>query len=257
MIDPTKIAWTDYTWNIATGCTKVSEGCKFCYMMRDAERYNKPGRGTVVTKTKTVFNKPDKITGPSNVWAGPPLVFTSSLTDFFHEGCDPFRNEAWDKIRKNKHLIFQILTKRIERVPNNLPEYWKELTNIWLGVSVEKNEYLSRVKELIKVPGPQKKFISIEPLLEKLSIYDLSAIISEVDWVIVGGESGNDTGPWGYRPCELEWIEEIVEVCKKYNVPVFVKQLGTHLGKELKISRHGNKVKEFPKHLQIQQFPPI
>ena len=79
-----------------------------------------------------------------------------------------------------------------------------------------------------------------------------------IDWVIIGGESGNDTGKYRYRPCELEWIESIINQCNKFRIPVFVKQLGTHLAKEMKLSdRHGGNIDEFPEHLQIRQFPII
>jgi len=117
------IEWTDATWNIARGCTKVDEDCKFCYMYRDSmdnTRYNP----LLVTKTKTVFNFPLKYKKEkSDCWDGPPLIFTSSLTDFFHEDCDAFRLEAWEIIRKSKS-IHQILTKRPHRIPTNLPEFW-------------------------------------------------------------------------------------------------------------------------------------
>ena len=83
-------------------------------------------------------------------------------------------------------------------------------------------------------------------------------IIYYFDWVIVGGESGNENGKSKYRPCNLEWIEDIVSVCKRNRKPVFVKQLGTHLSKELKMSdRHGTKIEEFPTQLQVREFPEI
>jgi protein gp37 len=116
MAEKSTIQWTDASWNIARGCTKVDVDCKFCYMYRDSfdnTRYNP----LEVVKTKTVFNMPLKLTEPSK-------IFTCSLTDFYHEAIDSYRHEAWDIIRKCPQHTFQILTKRpariIERTPTDL-----------------------------------------------------------------------------------------------------------------------------------------
>src|SRR4051812_32855469 len=119
MSEKSAIQWTDATWNIARGCTKVDEDCKYCYMYRDSfdsSRYNP----LEVIRTKTVFNLPLKLKEPSK-------IFTCSLTDFFHESIDSYRNEAWDIIRKCPQHTFQILTKRPERIIDHLPEYWEEI----------------------------------------------------------------------------------------------------------------------------------
>jgi len=108
------IQWTHSSWNPWTGCRKVSSGCKFCYMMRDKEIYGKDG--TIVVRSKTTFNDPLK-------WKEPKLVFTSSWTDFFIEEGDQWRDEAWAIIKKCPHHIFQILTKRPERINDHLGIY--------------------------------------------------------------------------------------------------------------------------------------
>jgi len=112
MAENSQIQWTDATWNIAVGCSKVDADCKYCYMYRQSlnnTRYDPFN----IRRTKDVFTMPLRYKETqSKVWAGRPLIFTCSLTDFFHEGIDSFRNEAWDIIRKCPHLIFQILTKR-------------------------------------------------------------------------------------------------------------------------------------------------
>lgn len=282
MPSKTPISWTDYTWNIARGCTKVSDGCKFCYMMREGDRYKYDGK--VVKKTgKSTFNKPNTISGESGVWDGPPLIFTSSLTDFFHEDIDAFRDEAWAIIRNNPDKIFQILTKRPERVYKLLPPDWGNgWKNVWMGVSIENQAIADeRIQQLHFIPA-YIRFISIEPLLGPVDISDqlwLNSIakmycrdcgdpaekpcdnthcqFKHIHWIIVGGESGNDNGPWKYRPCYYDWIHKIVSDCQANKVPVFVKQLGTHLGKELKITRHGKDIEQFPQSLQIRQFPTI
>jgi protein gp37 len=242
-----------------------------------------------VVKTKTVFNMPLKLKQTvSNVWDGPPLIFTSSLTDFFHEECDPFRKDAWDTIRKCPHLTFQILTKRPERITDNLPSDWGTgWKNVWLGTSVGHQNARIRIAHLLKVVS-KTRFISLEPLHGPIAlgdylltdcycsvwpyvngfadkgnpIFDADCLVHDIsgqvgiDWVIVGGESGNENGKYRYRECKIEWIESIVDQCKKAGVPVFVKQLGTHLSKKMGLKdRHGGDINEWPEHLRIRQFP--
>lgn len=252
-----QIQWTDATWNVALGCTKVSEECKFCYMMRDSLNDSRYPSQQVI-KTKTVFNFPLKYKQTlSACHNGKPLIFTSSLTDVFHIDIDPFRHEVWDIIRKCPHLIFQILTKRPERINECLPPDWNNgWDNVWLGTSVGLNKNKDKIQDLLKVPA-KTRFISMEPLLGDI---DITEFIWQkepgIHWVIIGGESGNNNGKWLYRPCKLSWIEYIVEQCEKSGTAVFVKQLGTHLAKELKLdSRHGGNLEEFPAHLQVRQFP--
>lgn len=239
------IQWTNATWNIARGCTKVDEDCKFCYMYRDSGKYGYNPK--TVIKTKTVFNMPLRLKEPS-------LIFTSSLTDFFHEEIDSYRNEVWDIIRECPHHTFQILTKRPERIIDHLPKDWgKGWDNVWLGTSVGSPKGMQRIFDLLEVPT-KVRFLSLEPLHEKVSLHHVD--LSQIHWVIVGGESGNYNGKYRFRPCQVEWIESIVHECKGAEVPVFVKQLGTHLKKEMNLSdRHGGDISEFPKHLQIRQMP--
>lgn len=277
----TNIQWTDMSWNVARGCTKVDEDCKFCYMYRDSfnsKRYDP----LQVVRTKTVFNLPLKLKEPSK-------VFTSSLTDVFHPAIDSYRNEMWDIIRKCPQHTFQILTKRPERIKVHLPDDWCEgWDNVWLGTSAGSQNAQSRIIDLMQVKA-KTRFLSLEPLWGPIDLKNLvHQICSEdseikpllgctqtldvirgelvqgrvgfdapkIDWVIVGGESGNENGKYRYRPCELKWIEKIVSDCKYGNIPVFVKQLGTHLSKQLKLSdRHGGKIEEFPDHLQVREFP--
>jgi protein gp37 len=252
-----KIQWTDATWNIARGCTKVDTDCKFCYMYRDSfdgTRYT-PNQ---IVKTKTVFDLPLKLKEPSK-------IFTCSLTDFFHEGCDSFRGEAWEIIRKCPQHTFQILTKRPERIIEQLPEYWEGISSrVWLGTSVGSNAGIQRIRDLVAPIQPGIKFLSLEPLHGEIilpfdeKVDDGHHVGDLIDWVIVGGESGNETGKYRYRPCKLEWIESIVAQCKEWGIAVFVKQMGTHLSKELKMSdRHGGVIEDFPAHLQIRQFPKL
>lgn len=268
------IQWCDHTWNIARGCTKVDEDCKFCYMYRESmanTRYDP----LQVVRTKTVFNLPLRIKEPSR-------IFTSSLTDFFHTEIDSYRNEAWDIIRQCPQHIFQILTKRPERIEEFLPSDWGlGWSNVWLGTSVGSDNSTNRIMELCRLGGGHHKiFLSIEPMHGEVWLsqikhagYLYNALtglpyceesgqivpqdrLPAVEWVIVGGESGNENGKYRYRPCKVEWIERIIDECKDAKVPVFVKQLGTHLAKQLKLKdRHGGNIDEWPEHLRIRQFP--
>lgn len=251
------IQWTDATWNIAVGCSKVDEDCKYCYMYRqslNSKRYDP----RVVRKTKTVFDLPLKYKETkSSCWEGRPLIFTSSLTDVFHSAIDSFRNEMWDMIRKSPHLIFQILTKRPERIKDHLPADWGTgWDNVWLGTSIGSQDSIHRAGELAGVAA-SVRFLSLEPFHGEIEIPFLyEGFAKPFDWVIVGGESGNDNGPYKYRPCKIDWITSIINSCEENKIPVFVKQLGTHLSKELKLKdRHGGDINEFPKYVQIRQFP--
>lgn len=255
----TGISWTDATWNIARGCTKVDEDCKYCYMYRDSfdsTRYNP----LEVVRTKTVFNLPLKLKEPSK-------IFTSSLTDVFHPAIDSYRNEMWDIIRKCPQHTFQILTKRPERIAENLPADWNEnFNNVWIGTSIGNEFALHRMFELMdsfnefKNGGKDLRkpitFISFEPLWMAINCnFDISTLIW-FDWIIIGGESGNETGKYRYRACQIDWIEEIANAFGSCGTAVFVKQLGTYLSKELKMSdRHGGNIDEFPPHLQKREFP--
>lgn len=242
------IQWTDATWNIARGCTKVDEDCRACYMYRDSfdgSRYNP----REVVRTKTVFNLPLKLKESSK-------IFTCSLTDFFHESIDSYRNEAWDIIRKCPQHTFQILTKRPERIMDHMPEDWGDgWNNVWLGTSVGSQKSVHRVAELENIKA-KTKFISFEPLHERIS----ESFVGLVDWIIIGGESGNETGKYRYRPCEIEWIEHIIASYRDCtllnNTAIFVKQLGTHLSKQMGLKdRHGGNWDEWPEHLKIREFP--
>lgn len=245
------IQWTDHTWNIARGCTKVDEDCRACYMYRDSlngTRYNP----YVVTRTKTVFNLPLKISKPSR-------IFTSSLTDWAHPAIDSFRHEVWDIVRACPHHDFQMLTKLTERLPDTLPRDWgMGYKNVWLGTSVGSEKSLHRIDELCAVPA-EVLFVSIEPLWGPVELpIDWADGSCCVNWVIVGGESGHDSGKYRYRECKLEWIEKIVQDCERVGIPVFVKQLGTHLAKKLGLKdRHGGDVSEWPFHLRRRQFPMV
>jgi protein gp37 len=247
MSTTTKIQWTDATWNIARGCTKVDEDCKFCYMYRESLNGTRYEPKTV-TRTKTVFNLPLKLKEPSK-------IFTSSLTDFFHEDIDSYREDAWDIIRHCPQHTFQILTKRPERLLDCLPSDWGDgWPNVWLGTSIGNQEAMKRLYFLLQAPAAVR-FVSFEPLWDRVDMNIDIGDLCLLDWAIIGGESGNENGKYRYRPCKIEWIEELIKDLTP-TTAIFIKQLGTHLAKELKLSdRHGGIIEEWPTHLQIRQFP--
>lgn len=193
------------------GCTKVSAGCDNCYMYREQRQYgNDPD---VVRRSKTKFSEPLK-------WKDGRLVFTCSWSDWFHVDADSWRDEAWDVIRRSPQHTFQILTKRPGRILRHLPDDWGDgYANVWLGTSVESNEFLSRVRVLRDVPAALR-FISAEPLLGPLPDLDLDGI----GWVIVGGESGT---PSTSRPMHPNWAREIRDTCREHDVPFHFKQWGS------------------------------
>lgn len=255
MGEKTKIQWTDSTHNFWIGCEKVSPGCKFCYAERDMSRWDKNFRS--VTKTKG-FNKPLS-------WKKEPkLVFVNSWSDFFIEEADPWRDEAWEIIKQTPEFTYQILTKRPERIEQCLPEDWGDgYPNVWLGVSIETQEQTHRLitlNQLKTTSSVFKTFVSAEPLLEEI-IFDNDGVVlsyqfERLDWMIIGGESGNETGKWLYRPCEMSWIMSILRQCKAHGIPVFVKQLGTHLAKELGLKdSHGGNADEWPDGEWLREFP--
>jgi protein gp37 len=225
------IEWTQNTWNPWQGCHKISPGCKYCYMYRDKIRYGQDPF-TVVRSKPVTFNAPLK-------WTEPALVFTCSWSDWFVEEADEWRPEAWDVIRKTPHLTYQILTKRPENIMSRLPKDWAEgWPNVWLGTSVESQEYMWRAEKLLEVPA-QTRFLSCEPLLGPL---DLSEVLSEypilvanpdpdgdlfmhtkIHWVISGGESGY-VGKC--READPNWFRSIRDQCASTNTAYFHKQHG-------------------------------
>lgn len=243
-----KIQWTGPTWNPWHGCKKVSDGCKFCYMFRDKERYGQ--KPTIVLRSKTMFSEPLK-------WKDPQLVFTCSWSDWFIEDADVWRKEAWEIIKSTPHHTYQILTKRPERILECLPDDWGDgYDNVWLGVSVECNKQKHRIETLANVPA-KIRFISAEPLIGPLDLEPLTETLkTKFHWIILGGESGNKTGKYRFRVCEESWLTNLISVSKKVGVKVFVKQLGTYLANELGYKdRHGGDINEWEEHLKIREFP--
>ncbi len=214
MAQGSTIEWTESTWNPVTGCSKISPGCKHCYAERMSMRLQAMGqpnyqRGFKVTLQEHMLELPLG-------WKKPQTVFVNSMSDLFQkEVPDAFIRRVFDVMNRASWHTFQVLTKRADRL-QSLGRELEWLDNIWVGVSVESRKYLERINCLRKVPA-RVRFISFEPLLERLGEIDLTAI----DWVIVGGESGPCA-----RPMEPSWVVEIREQCLEAGVPFFFKQWG-------------------------------
>jgi protein gp37 len=212
--DKSQIEWTDATWNPVTGCSKISPGCKNCYAERLAGRLERMGNpryrnGFNVTLHSDQLNLPLR-------WKQSRRIFVNSMSDLFHESVpDNFIAQAFSVMDQAHWHIFQILTKRAERLAN-ISERLPWPNNVWQGVSVENKDYSWRVDYLRRVPAAVR-FISVEPLLGPIPALSLDGI----SWVIVGGESGPH-----FRPVDPAWIREIRDQCIRSNVRFFFKQWG-------------------------------
>lgn len=137
-------------------------------------------------------------------------------------------------------------------------ELYPDENKVWVGTSVGSPAGFPRIVEMLKLKYSRKvktMFISMEPYHEEFS-YGALMGLAEFDWIIVGGESGNETGKYQYRPCKLEWLLAIILIGRLNHVPVFVKQLGTQLAKELELKdRHGKDLEEWPETLRVREFP--
>lgn len=209
-----KIEWTEATWNPVTGCSKISAGCLNCYAERLAKRLKAMGQknyanGFNVTLHPHTLNTPLK-------WKKSRLVFVNSMSDLFHQEVPlEFIQQIFHIMNQANWHRFQVLTKRAERLAELAP-FLKWSENIWMGVTVEKDNYLDRLKYLKEVPAAIK-FLSLEPLLGPITSIDLT----DIHWVIVGGESGPNA-----RPMKKKWVIDIQKQCVESDVPFFFKQWG-------------------------------
>lgn len=234
MADKSAIEWTEATWNPVTGCEKVSPGCKHCYAERMAKRLNAMGnpryrRGFTVTLHHDLVDLPLS-------WTKPRMIFVNSMSDLFHDDVPlPFIQSVFDTMVNSAQHTFQILTKRSERLVELAP-FLPWPSNVWMGVSVENQNYTWRIDHLRQIPT-SVRFLSIEPLLGPFSHLPLE----DIQWVIVGGESGP-----GARPMEAGWVRAIRDHCKESGVAFFFKQWGGVRKKSTGRNLDGRTWDEFP-----------
>jgi protein gp37 len=215
MSDRSAIEWTEATWNPVTGCTQISPGCAHCYAQTFAERFRGvPGHPYEMGFDLTL--RPGRIEQPLE-WKKPRVIFVNSMSDLFHEDVPvEYIQQVFDVMQRASWHTFQVLTKRAERLEELAPLLpWPR--NVWMGVSVENQRWTSRIDHLRRTPATVK-FLSCEPLLGPLDL-DLR----EIDWVIVGGESGH-----GARPMQLDWARGVRDQCRAVEVPFFFKQWGAY-----------------------------
>ena len=208
------IEWTESTWNPVTGCTKISPGCDHCYAERLALRLQAMGQpnyadGFRLTVQEHMLELPLR-------WKLPQVIFVNSMSDLFHKDVPTeYIQRVFDVMRRASQHRFQVLTKRSQRLAR-LSSRLSWQANIWMGVSVESQEYTFRIEHLRETDA-HIKFLSLEPLLGPLTNLKLEGI----DWVIVGGESGP-----GARAMKTEWVLDIRDQCQDAGIPFFFKQWG-------------------------------
>jgi protein gp37 len=218
MADGSAIEWTDATWNPVTGCTKITTGCDNCYAARFSERF----RGVPGHPFENGFDltlRPERL-GQPLAWRRPRMIFVNSMSDLFHKGVPTaFIDQVFDTMEAADWHVFQVLTKRSSLMQRYLRSRYADRAppaHIWLGVSVENATATARIDHLRNTPAAVR-FLSVEPLIGPIGPIDLS----EIHWVIAGGESGP-----GARPMHIDWAREIRDHCATQEVAFFFKQWG-------------------------------
>lgn len=255
MSDKTAIGWTDATWNPVTGCSKVSPGCEHCYAEAVSHRFGWTTQPwTLRNAAANVQLHPERLMHPLR-WQAPRKVFVNSMSDLFHPAVpDAFLNEVFAVMAEASHHIFQVLTKRPERMRDFMQDVWtcqhEPLPNVWLGVSCEdQRRAQERIPLLLQTPAALR-FLSCEPLLGPLDLTDFQPFHETcycqeepdgcqprfaigcpetgIDWVIVGAESGPQA-----RPMDEDWVRSLRDQCQDAGVPFFFKQRATDKGHKL------------------------
>lgn len=214
MAQLSSIEWTEATWNPVTGCKKISSGCAHCYAERMARRLQAMGHSNYANGFRLTLQE-QVLEAPLH-WRKPKTIFVNSMSDLFHKDVpSEYIFRVFDVMQRADWHCFQVLTKRSDRLRELTAELpWK--SNMWMGVSVENQRYAHRIDHLREC-NAHVKFLSLEPLLGPLNRLNLK----NIDWVIVGGESGP-----GARPMQKSWVLDIREQCEQAKVAFFFKQWG-------------------------------
>ena len=268
-MNKTSIQWTDLTWNVVTGCTKVSQGCAHCYAETIAERF------WGERKFSDVHIHPERLEQPLH-WRKPSRIFVNSMSDLFHEDIPiTFIAQIFAVMTIAKEHTFQILTKRPERMLkilgnlsfDNELEAWQELLchdrgycpqefdwplpNVWLGTSIEDQKTADERTPLLLQTPAAVRFVSAEPLLGEIELQGWDGILQRnyldhgfkgdrrsrgpLDWVICGGESGP-----GARPMHPDWARSLRDQCQEAGVAYFFKQWGEYIEAGRQVDLEGN-----------------
>lgn len=214
------IAKKSMMWNLWHGCHKLSAGCKHCYVYRgDAKR---DVDSSVVVQTKN-FDLPmrRKRNGEFKILSG-TLIYTCFTSDFFVEDADKWRMEAWEMMYQRSDLHFLMITKRIDRVANCLPNNWEDgYDNVTICCTVENQSCADYRLPIYKSTPIKHKIIICEPLLEKIDLNSYN-IGEWIEQVVAGGESGCEA-----RLCDFDWVMELRRVCVENHVSFWFKQTGS------------------------------
>lgn len=242
----TSIEWTDATWNPVAGCTVLTAGCTNCYAMRMAARLEAMGTDKYAGTTRKSGGRA-KWTGrikldhgslsTPGTWKRPRRVFVNSMSDLFHDDVPAeFIRDVWKTMGSTPQHTYQILTKRPERMAEVLSGNFPILTNVWLGTSVEDARVLTRLDNLRRVPAAIR-FVSFEPLIGSVA----GAELHDIQWAIVGGESGPNA-----RPMDPGWVDEIKVACRRVGAAFFFKQWGGRNKKAAGRTLRGRTYDELP-----------
>jgi protein gp37 len=250
---PSKIEWTDETWNPVVGCSKISAGCENCYAQKMACRLAHMGNRAyqdVVRVSDQGIPLPGRWNGKTAFvetalykplhWKKPRRIFVCSMGDLFHESV-PFKwvHQIWDIMKACPQHTFMILTKRPEKMKRDIElVYMKERMgwakgfwqHVWLGVTAENQETADeRIPVLLQIPAAVR-FVSVEPMLWRVDLtpwlprfldFSYTTDPARLDWIICGGESGP-----GARPLHPDWARSLRDQCQDAEVPFFFKQWG-------------------------------
>jgi protein gp37 len=251
MSGTSSIEWTEKTLNPTTGCDKISPGCDNCYALTLAKRlkgmgsakYQNDGDPRTSGPGFDLTIHPDVLREPLS-WRKPTVVFVNSMSDLFHARVPrDFIARFWDVMAQTPQHTYQILTKRPERMARVLADV-APLSNAWLGTSIESDKYVRRADALRGTPAAVR-FISAEPLLGPLPSLDLT----DIDWLIAGGESGP-----GSRPMDLGWVRDLIGKCRDSGTAPFVKQLGALQTAGSK-DKKGGDWSTWPADLRVREYP--
>lgn len=249
----TGIEWTDATWNPTTGCDRVSPGCDNCYALTLAKRLKAMGNGRYQRDGNPRTSGPgfgltvheDKLDEPLR-WRKPRRVFVNSMSDLFHASIPvQFIHRVFDVMSSTPQHQFQVLTKRPRRMLTVVRAWYEShdvgiLPNVWLGTSVEDQQWFDRRVPLLAEVPASIRFLSCEPLLGPIRL----AYAEDIHWVIVGGESGV-----GAREMDERWVESLREQCEALGLPFFFKQWGGRTPKAGGRLLQGRTWDEMPIHL--------
>lgn len=252
MGDKSSIEWTEATWNPTTGCDRTSPGCDHCYALTLSRRLKAMGQPKYQNDGDARTSGPgfqltlhDSAVEIPLGWREPRVIFVNSMSDLFHKDVPlEFIRRVFDVMAATPQHTYQLLTKRSKRLASLASKLdWPD--NVWMGVSVENDAYAFRADHLRDVPAAVR-FLSVEPMIGAVPSLDFT----DLDWVIVGGESGH-----GARPLDLDWVIDVRERSTEAGAAFFLKQLGSVWARENGFRGKAHDMDEWPEQLRKRDMP--